>query len=55
MSQIGLLQGAKFILLYFVWRVGDDFYKKEVSNFRNFFFYFVFFFIEFFNVITAPP
>ena len=25
---IDLLQGVKSILLYFIWRVGDDFYKK---------------------------
>ena len=25
---IDLLQGAKSIFLYFIWRVGDDFHKK---------------------------
>ena len=25
---IDLIQGARFILLYFIWRVGADFHKK---------------------------
>ena len=48
----GLLQGAKSILLYFIWRVGDDFQKK--IQILEIFFFILFYFIEFFNVITAP-
>ena len=51
---IGLLQGAKFILLDFIWRVGDGFSKKKNSNFRKLVFFILFYLIEFLNVITAP-
>ena len=47
-----LLQGAKSILLYFVWRVGDDFHY--IFQTLEIFFLFLFYFIEFLNVITAP-
>ena len=48
---IGLLQGANFMLLYFIWRVGDDFHKKP-QVLENYFVYFIT--LSCFNVITAP-
>ena len=38
---IDLLKGMKFILLYFIWRVGVDFYKKtQILENKKFSFYF---------------
>ena len=39
-----LLLGAKFITLYLIWRVGDDFNKNSQ----------IFYFVLFFLIITAP-
>ena len=52
-ATIGLLQGAKYILLYFVWRVGDDFHKN-FKVLEKIYFLMLFYFFEFLNVITAP-
>ena len=50
-SIIDLLLGAKFIALYFIWRVGDDFLQKfQIFTFLNF----ISFKFNFFHVITAP-
>ena len=54
---IDLLQGAKFFVLYFIWRVGRWFSKNKFSNFRKKNFRFILFnliFLNFFYVITAP-
>ena len=52
LAVIDLIQGARFILLYFIWRVGDDFHKKFKILGKNFFI--MCYFISFFHVITAP-
>ena len=47
---IDLLLGAKFIALYLIWRVGDDFHKKsQIKKIYSF----IFFTFNFFHVNTA--
>ena len=48
---IDLLQGANFMLLYFIWRVGDDFLTKPQVLENNFVYFIT---SNCFNVITAP-
>ena len=49
---IDLLQGAKSILLYFIWRVGGIIFKKKIQILEKKIF--ILFYLIFLIVITIP-